>query len=236
MGLTAAEAITFIGQYLGPAFAAANISTQILGYDHNRDDTTYPETVLSDTTAGMFVTGTAWHAYAGNVSAQTTVHNAFPTKDTWFTEISASQPGSFGSDLEFHMRNIVIGSPQNWAKGTMHWNIVLDENNGPINGGITNIQPVVTVNTSTNALVYYSTYYAITHASKVVKPGAIRVSCTTYGEGYINTVAYLNLDLSRVLIVECDAQSAQNFQVIENGYAFSMTLQPGDVQTFTWTA
>lgn len=234
MTMTAAQQATFIGGSLGPAFAAAGITTKIICYDHNWSDTSYPETVLGDSTAGPYVAGTAWHAYAGTVDAQTTVHNAYPGKDAWFTEITASQPGNFAGDLQWHMRNIVLGAPQNWAKGTMHWNLALNENNGPLNGGYTSGQPLVGVHSGTGALTRYSVYYAVTHAAAAVKPGAMRVQATTYGTGLVNTIAYLNPDGSRVLIAECDAQSAQTFKVVESGQQFTATLQPADVQTFVW--
>ena len=39
----------------------------------------------------QYTAGVAWHCYAGDPSAQTTVHNAFPGKDTYFTECSGTQ-------------------------------------------------------------------------------------------------------------------------------------------------
>jgi endo-1,4-beta-mannosidase len=166
----------------------------------------------------------------------TTVHNAFPAKDIYFTEITGSQPGNFASDLQWHMMNIVNGGPLNWARAVVEWNLVLDQNNGPIIGTWNQGQPIVTVNTGTAALTRYSTYYAIAHASKFVKPGAQRISCTSYGAGFIIAAGYKNPDGSRVIVASNNAGSAQTFKIIEGNKEWPVTIQAGDVQTFVLAA
>lgn len=232
MGMTAAQQVTLVGGHVGPAFAAAGLSTKIMAYDHNWSDTAYPETVLADPVAGRFVDGVAWHGYAGDVAAQSTVHSAYPGKNTYFTEITASQPGDFQGDLQWHMRNIVLGAPNNQACCTTHWNLALNEDNGPLNGGYTSGQGLIRVDSSTAAVTRYAPYYAVIHASSKVRPGALRISCTSYGTGYVIATAYLNPDGSRVVVLECDAGSAQTFKVIEGGQEFTLTMQPGDVGTY----
>jgi len=69
---------------LGRAFQAANISTKILVMDHNWDMTWYAQPLLSNATVRQYIGGIAWHCYGGDVSAQTTIHNQFPTVDTFF--------------------------------------------------------------------------------------------------------------------------------------------------------
>ncbi len=96
--LTASQEASLIGNNLGPDLQKAGLSTKIIAYDHNWNDTTFPETVLGDPTAGPYTAGVAWHCYAGDPSAQTTVHNAYPNKDTYFTECSGTpvvQPGQY---------------------------------------------------------------------------------------------------------------------------------------------
>ena len=67
--MTAAEQTDFIKNNLGPAFQAAGITTKIITYDHNCDHPDYPMTVLSDAAANAFVNGSAFHLYAGDISA-----------------------------------------------------------------------------------------------------------------------------------------------------------------------
>src|SRR5439155_1557386 len=80
-----------IGQYLGPLFARSGIGTIILDWDHNWDAPQSPLQVLSDSAAASDTAGVAWDCYAGDVSAQTMVHDAHPDKDTYFTECSGGE-------------------------------------------------------------------------------------------------------------------------------------------------
>jgi glucosylceramidase len=237
MSVTSNDQAFFIGRYLGPALAAAGLgAVKILGYEHNWDNTSYPEQVLSDSTANPFVAGTSWHCYAGDVSAQTTVKNAYPSKDVWFTECSGGAWATdFGSNLGWNMQNLVIGGTRNWARAVSLWNIALDQNAGPTNGGCTNCRGVVTINTGSNAVAYNVEYYSLGHASKFVKPGAYRVDSNSAGAGGVQDVAFLNPDGSIALLVYNSAGGSSTFNVSQGGKVFSYTLPAGAVATFTWT-
>ncbi len=78
--MTATEQATFIKNNLGPALQAASLTTKIIAYDHNADRPDYPLTVLDDAGARPFVDGSAFHLYGGDISALSTVHNAYPSK------------------------------------------------------------------------------------------------------------------------------------------------------------
>src|SRR6266446_10711967 len=88
MGMAASEQANFIKNNLGPALAANHLNTNILAYDHNWDAPNYPGAILADADAARYISGVAWHWYGGDVGAQTTVHNAFPSKDAFITEAS----------------------------------------------------------------------------------------------------------------------------------------------------
>ena len=66
------------------------------------------------------MSGTAYHCYFGDPSAMTALHTQFPDKDIYFTECSGSQSSdpanTFSDTLKWHSRNLIIGSPRNWAK------------------------------------------------------------------------------------------------------------------------
>ncbi|RYE29855.1 MAG: glucosylceramidase, partial [Sphingobacteriaceae bacterium] len=85
MVMQASEAANFIKNNLGPQFKTAGINTKIIVYDHNTDRTDYPLTILADQAANPFVDGSAFHLYAGDISALTPVHQAFPAKNIYFT-------------------------------------------------------------------------------------------------------------------------------------------------------
>lgn len=94
MVMQAEEQADFIGNYLGPAFREAGISTKIIVYDHNADRPDYPLTILGNAKAAPFVDGSAFHLYGGPITALTQVHNAFPEKNIYFTEQWVGGPGT----------------------------------------------------------------------------------------------------------------------------------------------
>ena len=167
-----------IGQYVGPLFARSGIGTLILDWDHNWDEPQSPLQVLSDSTAARYIAGVAWHCYAGDVSAQTVVHDAHPDKDAYFTECSGGEwAPNFADNLKWFVRTLIIGATRDWAKGVILWNLALDDQHGPHTGGCGNCRGVVTI-TSGGVVTRNVEYYALGHASRFVRPGARRIGST----------------------------------------------------------
>jgi glucosylceramidase len=236
--LTASQEASLIDD-LGPDLQKAGLGAKIIAYDHNWNDTTFPETVLGDSTAGQYTAGVAWHCYAGDPSAQTTVHNAYPGKGTYFTECSGTQSANpantFADSLDWQTENLIIGATRNWAKTVATWNMALDPSGGP-SMNCTTCTGVVTVNNSAGTATYNAEYYVLGQASKFVKPGAVRIDSNTFGSGNLEDVAFQNPDGSDALIaLNADTTSAHTFNVDENGQYFSYTLPARAVATFTWT-
>jgi glucosylceramidase len=84
--MAASEQADFIKNHLGPALANAGLETQIFIYDHNWDRPEYAIESLGDPAARQYVSGTAFHCYAGNVNAQSAVHDASPDKSVMISE------------------------------------------------------------------------------------------------------------------------------------------------------
>jgi glucosylceramidase len=237
--LSASQEASFIGNNLGPDLQKAGLSTKIIAYDHNWNDTSFPETVLGDSTAGPYTAGVAWHCYAGDPSAQTTVHDAYPNKDTYFTECSGTQSSNpantFADTLDWQTENLIIDATRNWAKTVATWNMALDPSGGP-SMNCTTCTGVVTVDNSAGTASYNAEYYVLGQASKFVKPGAVRIDSNTFGSGNLEDVAFRNPDGSNALIVlNADTSNSHTFNVDENGQYFSYTLPAKAVATFTWT-
>jgi glucosylceramidase len=241
---SASEEGTFIGTYLGPALTSAGLSPKIFGYEHNWDDTTYPTSVLENTSAYPYLAGTSWHCYAGSVSAQSIVAEEYPGKGTWFTECSGELTGNFSGDFQFGMENLIIGATRNQARAVLEWNLALDLTAGPQNGGCADCRGFVTINDlGVPAVVSYNVEnYIYGHASKFVVPGAYRIDSNSaaIGAGGIEDVAFQNPDGSIVLIVFNDGSttsSPASFTVAwaPNNSSFSYTLPGGAAATFIWT-
>ncbi|WP_081883543.1 RICIN domain-containing protein, partial [Glycomyces tenuis] len=222
----------FVGDHLGPALEGTG--TRLIAWDHNWDEPDYAVNVLNDPEANRYLSGSAFHCYAGDVSAQSQVHNAHPDKGLWFTECSGGAWATdFGGNLKWNMQNLVIGATRNWAKSVTLWNMALDQNHGPTNGGCSDCRGVVTVDTQTGAVSYNVEYYVLGHASKFVQPGAVRVESTSHSGG-IETVAFENPDGTIALIALNAGSSDSDFTVAESGREFGYSLPAGAVATFVW--
>lgn len=119
MVMSASQQADFVKNHLGPAFQSAAITTKIIIWDHNCDNANYPITVLSDAVARQYIDGSAFHLYAGDISALSSVKAVFPDKNLYFTEQWTGANGSFNGDLKWHVKNVVIGSMRNWSKNAI---------------------------------------------------------------------------------------------------------------------
>ncbi len=231
MVMQPADEATFIKNYLGPAFQSAGITTKIVVYDHNCDRPDYPETVLSDPAANAFVNGSAFHLYAGDISALSQVHNLYPAKQLYFTEQYTASTGDFGGDLQWHVKNVIIGSMRNWSRNALEWNLANDASFGPHTvGGCTTCKGGLTI--SGSSITRNVGYYIVAHASKFVPPGSVRISSTV--TNLLQTAAFITPDRKKVLIVENDDQSPGSFNLRFNGKWVTTTVPAGSVCTYVW--
>lgn len=225
-----------IGKHVGPLFAQAGIQALILDWDHNWDLPNSPLAVLADSAARKYVSGVAWHCYAGSVGVQESVHAAYPSKDAYFTECSGGGWATvFGDNLKFFVGELIIGSTRGWAKGVVLWNLALDENAGPHLGGCGNCRGVITINSATGFVTRNVEYYALAHASQFVRPGAHRIASSTNVSG-LQSVAFKNADDgTKVLIVLNGAASEVSFAVHFGDKAIRYAMPAGSVATFRWS-
>ena len=231
MYMPATQQDTLIRFHLGPALEAANLTTKIIIYDHNCDQTGYPISILNDPAARQYVDGSAFHLYAGNISALTTVHNAHPDKHVYFTEQYTGATGNFGNDLKWHLKNVITGSMRNWSRVALEWNLANDPTYSlHTPGGCNSCKGAVTVNNST--VTRNVAYYIIAHASKFVPAGSVRISSTQSGSLY--NAAFKRPDGKKVFIVENDGHNNQTFNIRFNGQWVTSTLAGGAVATYVW--
>jgi glucosylceramidase len=234
--LAASDEAAFIANNLGPALSTAGLANvKIFGYEHNWDNTAYPESELASS-AAQYLAGTSFHCYAGDPSAQSTVETSFPAKDIWFTECSGITSSTFAGDLVWNAQHLLIGSTRNWARSVCLWNLALDQNSGPKNGTCSNCRGVVTIDdrASPAAVTLNVEYYILGHLGKFVLPGAHRIDSNTFGAGSIEDVAFQNPDGSIVLLVLNSARKAGTFTARFKDQSFNYTLPAGAVATFTW--
>lgn len=232
MVMSATEQAAFVKGYLGPAFKAANLTTKILIFDHNCDHPNYPITVLSDADARQYIDGSAFHLYGGDISALTTVHNAYPDKNVYFTEqwVGGSSTNNFAPDLKWCTKNLVIGAPLNWSKNVIQWNLANDPHYQPhTQGGCSTCLGALTIGTSISRNV---SYYIIAHASKFVKSGSVRIGSSVVSG--LPNVAYKTPEGKKVLIVLNEGSSTQSFNIKFGDKYVTSSLEGGSVATYVW--
>lgn len=233
MRVDPAARAAFIGQHLGPLLAGRHPGTRILDWDHNWNEPDSPRAVLADPQARAHVSGVAWHCYAGDVAVQASVKAAYPDKDVFLTECSGGEwmPG-WGKPLGWMIDNLVIAATRNGSRGTLLWNLALDENHGPHHGGCGDCRGIVTIDSRTGTVTHNVEYYVLGHAARFVKRGARRIASTE--TGVVRNVAWRNRDGSLVLLAHNTAATAARLRVRIGKAGFTTMLPPGEVTTFVW--
>ncbi len=222
-----------IAHYVGPTFKRLGIRTQILDWDHNWDKPQMPLEVLANPTARQFISGIAWHCYNGDVSAQGPVHDAYPDKDAWVTECSGGEwSPNYSQVLGWMTDELIIGASNNWARGTLLWNLALDPAHGPHTGGCSDCRGVVTIDPATGRITRNVEYYVLSHASRFVLPGAYRVATVSH-QDQISAAAFINPDRSRVAILHRKSGGGP-LELAIDGERYVITLPSGSVATLRW--
>ncbi len=207
---------------------------QLIGYDHNWDDTTYPTTLLADPVVSGVLAGTSFHCYGGQPSAQSVVHDAAPTKGIWFTECTGGDwSTSYAGNLGWNADTLLLGATRNWARSVILWNLALSPTAGPHTGGCSTCRGVLTIDPATATVTRNVEYDVLAHGGKAVRPGAVRVATpeSVYG---VRTVAYLNTDGTHVLTAYNSWESNQLLVVDQGGHSVGAPLPAGSVVTLRW--
>lgn len=232
MLMLAPDQAAFVKNNLGPAFKKAHIATKIIIYDHNCDKPEYPISILNDPEAKKYIDGSAFHFYAGDISALSQVHDAHPDRNLYFTEQWMGAPGNFKRDFSQHITQLTIGATRNWSRNVIEWNLAADPSSNPHTdrggcnrclGGITIDKDSVTRNPA---------YYVVAHAAKFVRPGSVRIATNLLTA--LPNVAFKTPDNKYVLIVINNSTEVQKFNIASKGRTAMAQLNSGSVGTYVW--
>lgn len=231
MVMTASEQRDFIKNSLGPLFAELGIETKIIIWDHNADNPGYPISILNDSVARAFIDGSAFHLYAGDISALSLVKEEHPDKNIYFTEQWIGAPANFSADLSWHIRYLIVGATRNWSRNVLQWNLAADPNQDPhTDGGCNRCLGALTIDG--NDVIRNPAYYIIAHASKYVDPGSFRVA-STLPDGLPN-VAFENTSGEIILIILNDSDTSESVDVKLMDEVYRFSLIPGAVATIVF--
>ena len=229
MLMTANEQANFVANHLGPLFQKNKIGTKIIVWDHNCDHPEYPITVLNNPAAKKYIEGSAFHLYNGNISALSEVKNAHPDKKLYFTEQWTGSKGSFDGDFMWHVKNVLIGSLNNWSSVVLEWNLANDPKFEPHTpGGCTECKGAITIDGS--GIERNVAYYIIAQASKFVPSGSVRIESTSIKN--VDNVAFLRPDGKIVLIVLNEKGVEVKFAINFRGKSIHSNMKPSSAASF----
>lgn len=222
----------FVGSYLGPALRAAGLDTKIWLLDHNYSLWGRVLDELSDPKVFEKVDGVAWHGYVGTPDAMTRVHDAFPTKNAYWTEGGPDvKAPDYASDWA-RWSGTYAGILKNWARCIVGWNFVLDEKGNPNIGPFT-CGGIVTEDSKTRALTRSGQYWAFAHYSKSIRRGATVLG--TKGDiAGVEHVAVANPGGGYVLVLTNQGQ-ARTVDCRFEGKALSVDMPKDSVVTVEWS-
>lgn len=242
MILQATDSATFINSYLGPALKSASLSTKILAYDHNWDQPSYPQTVLSK--ASKYVSGVAWHCYAGDAAtAQKAVQKSNPGIPQYMTECTGYAAEDQSKTLENWM-GLMVHILQNYGRGVMRWTFAQDAQYHPClstESSCCTCRGVVEVDTTaassnsgapvvTGVVKYNTDFYGLGHFSKFVKRGAYKYSTVmtpaSSSTNPIPQVGFQNPDGTIAVVLVNNGTSAINFAMIYSAYQTNVATIP----------
>jgi glucosylceramidase len=231
MLMTASEQAAFVKDHLGPKLEQAGLKTRIVVFDHNCDHPEYAIAVMNDAGAKRFVDGAAFHLYLGEIGAMSKVHDAHPDRNLYFTEQWTSPEGTFEGDLRWHTRHLIVGATRNWSRNVLEWNLAADPQFNPHTdeGGCTMCQGALTIG---NTITRNVSYYIIAHASKWVRPGAVRIASSELAD--LPNVAFVTPAGEKVLIVVNDSNEEKKFLIRAGTRSALATLSKGSVATYLW--
>lgn len=222
----------FIREFLGPALRKASLDTKIWLLDHNYNLWGRVLDELGDPAVSQYVDGIAWHGYVGTPDAMTRVHQAFPSKDSYWTE---GGPDVTAPDYETDWTKwsgdfaVVL---KNWARCIVAWNLVLDEKGQP-NIGPFSCGGVVTLDSKTQKVARSGQYWALAHYSKTVRRGA-RVIATRSSLAGVEHVAFANPGGSHVLVLTNRGEE-RDIDCRFQGSSARVHLPGNSVATLQWS-
>lgn len=245
MYMTWQEQQAFIKQALGPQLKAAALETKIYAFDHNynydniADQNDYPVKIYNDAGAASFIAGAAFHNYGGDKAELLDIHNQRPDKELVFTETSIgewNEGRNLSKRLMEDMREVALGTVNNWSRAVIVWNLMLDTDKGPNReGGCQTCYGAVDISKSNfKNITRNSHYYIVGHLSSVVKSGAVRVGAKGYtAEGLVYT-AFQNKDGSYAIVLLNDAEENRKITISDAKNHFSYEVPAKSVVSYRW--
>lgn len=235
----------FVRDALGPKLKDAGFDTRIYAFDHNYnydnlpEQQDYPVKIYADQQAAAFFAGSAYHNYGGDKNELNDIQRKAPEKEIIFTETSIGTWNN-GQDLMHRlvddMKEVALGTVNNWSKAVIVWNLMLDSERGPYReGGCKTCYGAVDLHSGDyRTITKNSHYFIIGHLSAVVQPGAVRIG--TEGEVFEGVVlsAFQNPDHTYAVVLANDNVKSVKLTLADSNNHFTVEVPSKSVVSYRW--
>lgn len=241
----------FVKTGLGPKLEEAGLGhVKIYAFDHNYNydnmgnQQNYPLKIYEDPEASKYIAGAAYHNYGGDRNELNNIHRAAPDKELVFSEWTDGEWNDGGQDkasenvanmLVRTVDEVALGVVNNWCRGSILWNLVLDENHGPYSPADGSCKTGYgTVDLLNNGKIRKNAfYYAMAHMSSVALPGAVKVG-TTGDQNKVISAAFKNPDGTYGLVLLNKNNETVDFTVADGEYKFPVSIPANAVVSLKW--
>lgn len=238
--MNVAQEREFIQHHLYPALKRHHLEDVcLLIWDHNKERVfdRVSETLNNPEVAEM-VGGAAVHWYSGDhFEALQMTHERFPKLQLVFSE-GCVEFSRFGGthqvrDAEMYAHD-VIGSMNHGLNAFIDWNLLLDGKGGPNHVGNFCSAPAM-YDEETGELRYNLSFDYLGHFSHYIRPGAVRIGMSRFGEA-LEALAVRNPDGTIVVVVLNRRDENAKFFLRKNGRVVETMQEAHSISTYVMDA
>jgi len=249
------EIATLIKNNVGPLFASSGIKTKIMACEvvsrNQLDDV--GKNIMDDPDVAKYVSAVGYHGYESffGGAKYETVSNfraKYPGTPLWMTELCYafkwhSQIPDLGFSDGENWGKVIYNDLDNGASAWIYWNMILDQNGGPWLVSTVHGDPdpnaqqaIVHINSSTGAVIYTGLYYYLSHFSKYVRPGYIKIDSKPARSNEIYTIAFKSSDgKNTVTNIMNTSGSDKTVNIKYKGRYVTLSLPANSITTLSWT-
>ncbi|MCM1057881.1 MAG: glucosylceramidase [Firmicutes bacterium] len=234
---TAEEEGKFAAEYLIPALQKAGLGDiEVFIWDHNKEN-------MYDRARGSFqvpgcrekASGVAMHWYTGDhFDGIRAVKKVFPEKKVFFTEgcVEYSRFADSGEVQKAEMyAHDMLGNFKAGTEAFFDWNLLLNAEGGPNHVGNFCAAPIMC--DGKGGIEKRLSYYYIGHFSRYIQRGARQVMNTCYSDA-LETVAFVNPDESRVVVILNRGGKDMPVYLCENGQGMALQAEAHSIRTVVY--
>lgn len=260
-GFTAEQGRVFLRDYLGPQLVKdghlflndLEAGLHVLIYDHNKSTMLdYVSATYNDPEAAKYAWGTGFHWYANSELDENNwfakdldeLRTTWPNKGIIHTEssidIDADDPiGQYWRESTDYAGKFVpfdtyaydiITDLNHGTQGYIEWCMILSNKGQPNPYDNFNSAPVL-INPVTDEVIYTPLYYLLSHFSKFIRPGAMRIGLDGDPiEGIIYTAA-MNTDGSFAVVIFNSTEKPYELSLLLEGNLYKTQISARALQT-----